>query len=70
MAGGEATEQNQDGYLPAQKSEAVSVKVLISTSKVVESGVVVRGRSEAARNVVVRAETSGLIISEPLSKGS
>ena len=70
MAGGEATEQNQDGYLPAQKSEAVSVKVLISTSKVVESGVVVRGRTEAARNVVVRAETSGLIISEPLSKGS
>jgi len=59
MAGGEITDQVEEGYLPAQKSEAVSVQVLISKSRNVESGIVVRGRTEAARNVVVRAETSG-----------
>jgi multidrug efflux system membrane fusion protein len=69
MAGGDIAEEEVDGYLPALKSEAVSVKVLISNAKTVESGVIVRGRTEAARNVVVRAETSGLVISQPLSKG-
>ena len=70
MAGGEITDETEEGYLPAQKSEAVFVQVLISKSRNVESGIVVRGRTEAARNVVVRAETSGLIISEPLLKGT
>ena len=69
MAGGEITEKEEVGYLPAQKSDAISVKVLLSNAKIVESGVVVRGRTEAARNVVVRAQTSGLVISQPLSKG-
>ena len=69
MAGGEIADEKQENYLPAQKSEAVSVQVIESKSKNVESGIVVRGRTEAARNVVVRAETSGLIISEPLLKG-
>ena len=69
MAGGEITEKKESGYLPAQKPDAISVKVLLSSAKIVESGVVVRGRTEAARNVVVRAQTSGLVISQPLSKG-
>ena len=69
MAGGEIADKMQESYLPAQKSEAVSVQVITSRSKNVESGIVVRGRTEAARTVVVRAETSGLIISEPLLKG-
>ena len=69
MAGGEIEQETEEGYIPAQKSDAVSVQVINSKSKTVESGIVVRGRTEAARKVVVRAETSGLIISEPLLKG-
>jgi len=35
-----------------------------------ESAVVLRGRTEAARQVEVRAETSGLVASDPLPRGS
>ena len=35
-----------------------------------ESAVVLRGRTQAARQVEARAETSGLVISEPLPRGS
>ncbi len=48
----------------------VSVLVLRSASQTVDSGIVLRGRTEASRKVVVRAETSGLVVSEPLPKGS
>ena len=41
-----------------------------STARAVETGVVLRGRTEAAREVDVRAETSGLVTSEPLRKGA
>lgn len=36
----------------------------------VETAVVLRGRTEAARRVEVRAETAGLVVSEPLRRGS
>jgi multidrug efflux system membrane fusion protein len=36
----------------------------------VESGVVLRGRTEAARRVEVRAETTGLVVSDPLRRGA
>jgi membrane fusion protein, multidrug efflux system len=36
----------------------------------IESGVILRGRTEAARRVEVRAETSGLVASEPRPRGS
>ena len=48
----------------------VSVVAMKSTAQEVHSGIVLRGRTEAARNVDVRAETTGLVISEPLPKGS
>ncbi len=48
----------------------VAVVALKSEASVVDSAVVVRGRTEAARQVDVRAETSGLVISEPLRKGA
>ena len=47
----------------------VSVIALRSESQVVDSAVVLRGQTEAARKVEVRAEISGLIVSEPLRKG-
>ncbi|GIT92487.1 hemolysin D [Jannaschia pagri] len=49
---------------------AVSVVALRSTAREVPDAVMVRGQSEAARSVVVQAETSGIVISEPLRKGA
>jgi membrane fusion protein, multidrug efflux system len=57
--------------LPAVETRPpVSVLVLKSTAQSVDSGIVLRGRTEAVRNIDVRAEISGLVISEPLQKGS
>ncbi len=47
----------------------VSVIAMSSTARDIENAVVVRGRTEASRRVVVRAETSGQVISAPLHKG-
>lgn len=59
----------------AQTEEAsgqsrVKVVGLRSRAQPVDSSVVLRGRTEAPRSVEVRAETSGLIISEPLRRGA
>ncbi|EPX79244.1 efflux RND transporter periplasmic adaptor subunit [Litoreibacter arenae] len=51
-------------------ARVVSVVALKSTAQGVDNAVVLRGRTEAARQVDVRAETSGLVKSEPLRKGS
>ena len=48
----------------------VSVVAVQSLASSVDGAVVLRGRTEAARQVDVRAETSGLIINEPSRKGS
>ena len=49
---------------------AVSVVALKSKATQVDNAVLVRGRTEAARQVDVRAETTGLVISNPLRKGA
>ncbi len=48
------------------------IKVVVRTSQEqsIENAVILRGRTEAARSVVVRAETNGAVISEPLRKGA
>ncbi|MDJ1014938.1 MAG: efflux RND transporter periplasmic adaptor subunit [Paracoccaceae bacterium] len=51
-------------------SQGVSVVVLKSEAATVDGAVILRGRTEAARQVDVRAETSGQVISEPLRKGA
>ncbi|ROU02348.1 efflux RND transporter periplasmic adaptor subunit [Histidinibacterium lentulum] len=53
---------------PAQP--AIRVVATTSTAQTIDSGVVLRGRTEAARSVEVRAETSGLVISEPKRAGA
>ncbi len=55
---------------PADEIEPVSIVALSSTAEEIESGIVLRGRTEAARKVDIRAETTGLVISEPLRKGA
>jgi multidrug efflux system membrane fusion protein len=54
---------------PAQE-QGFRVVAVHSTASEISSFVLVRGRTEAARQVDVRAETSGKVISDPLRKGS
>jgi len=56
---------------PSQNSAPiVSVAILPSTAQNVDSAVTVRGATRATRQVDLRAETSGRIISQPLRKGA
>ncbi|WP_323764343.1 efflux RND transporter periplasmic adaptor subunit [Marinovum sp.] len=50
--------------------EGVRVVARHSQAEVVDTAVILRGQTEAAREVSVMAETSGLVISEPLRKGA
>lgn len=67
------------GVLAAETAEAdsdapqaplVRVVVTRSQSQPVSNNVVLRGRSEAMRQVEIRSETSGLVVSEPLRRGT
>ena len=53
-----------------EASTAVGVVVIRSQARQVDSAVVLRGQTEADRQVILRAETSGLVISPPARKGS
>ena len=52
------------------EAELVRVVALHSEAQVVDTAVILRGQTEADRQVEVRAETSGAVISEPLRKGA
>ncbi|MEM9579764.1 MAG: efflux RND transporter periplasmic adaptor subunit, partial [Pseudomonadota bacterium] len=52
------------------QSAAIRVSAMRSTARQIDSAVILRGETEAARQVDVRAETSGQVISEPLRKGA
>lgn len=60
----------EDTAPEAAADRRVHVLVRKSEARAVENAVLVRGQTEAARQVVVMAETSGAVISEPLAKGS
>lgn len=51
-------------------NKPIAVVVLRSVAEPVESGLVLSGRTEAARKVDVRSEAMGLLISEPIQKGA
>ena len=48
----------------------VSVVAVHSKARPIDRAVVVRGQTEADRQVELRAETSGQVVSEPLRKGN
>ncbi|WP_439155644.1 efflux RND transporter periplasmic adaptor subunit [Yoonia sp.] len=54
----------------ADSNAGVNVVAIHSVAQTIDSAVILRGRTEAARQVTVAAETSGLVISEPLRKGT
>lgn len=69
----EVDETEDDTAEPVDASPSdglVSVVVARTVGETIDSAVILRGRTEAARSVVVSSETSGLVISEPLPKGS
>ena len=53
----------------AEAVDPVHVVVLRSIARDVPDAIMVRGQSEAAREVVVQAETTGRVVSEPLRAG-
>lgn len=65
VAAEEATAQTEP-----EPERLVSVVALKSRAQSIDSAVLLRGRTEAARQVIVAAETSGKVISEPLRKGT
>jgi membrane fusion protein, multidrug efflux system len=56
---------------PQAEAGTPLIKVFVTRSEasILDNAVILRGETEAARQVDVRAETSGLVISEPLRKG-
>ncbi|WP_299670626.1 efflux RND transporter periplasmic adaptor subunit [uncultured Roseobacter sp.] len=75
FGGGDATEEPADTTPadPAAEDDAAGlVKVVVqrSLARQVDTAVMLRGQTEAARTVDVRAETSAIVVSEPLRKGA
>ncbi len=72
--GGEAETTAGAEETPAALEEdaapLVKVVVLRSVARQVDTAVTLRGQTEAARTVDVRAETSATVVSEPLRKGA
>ena len=65
----EDTEATMDEAAP-EGAALTSVVAVKSTAQEISGVVLLRGRTEAARQVDVRAETSGKVVSDPLRKGS
>jgi len=55
---------------PVSGDRLVSVVALRSVGQEIDSAVLLRGQTEAARQVQVSAETTGRIVSQPLRKGA
>lgn len=58
------------GPAQAPADASMSVVAMASAATLVQNAVIARGRTEAARQVTVRAETGGLVRSEPLRRGA
>ena len=71
---GDGPELNSEVEIVTSKTEkskkVISVVVVKSIAKTIDSAVVLRGETAAARLVEVRSETSGQVVSEPLKKGA
>jgi multidrug efflux system membrane fusion protein len=72
FAGVSASTESSEVATTAAEAGAPLVKVVVTRSeaRILDNAVILRGETEAARQVDVRAETSGLVISEPLRKGA
>lgn len=66
----EVEEPSEDTSTETSAQSVVRVVALRSQARVIDSAVVVRGETEAERQVDVMAETSGPVVSDPLRKGA
>ncbi|MBE0414601.1 efflux RND transporter periplasmic adaptor subunit [Yoonia sp.] len=68
----ETASDNADNAAPdaTESLEGVRVVAMRSAAQTIDSAVILRGQTQAAREVTVAAETSGAVISEPLRKGA
>ena len=70
---GDGPELNTEASVALSKTKkrekTISVVVVKSTAKTIDSAVILRGETAAARSVEVRSETSGQVVNEPLRKG-
>lgn len=69
-ASDEAVTQDASADDATPQDDRIHVLVRASVAQPVSDGILARGQTEAARQVEVRAETQGLVISEPLRKGA
>lgn len=69
-AKGATTVQTPAGDAADEGGGPVAVVAITSVAAEVQNAVRARGRSEAARQVEVRSETSGLVVSDPLRRGA
>ena len=65
------TQTDEPTQADASDADSGIVKVVVqkSQARMIDSAVILRGETQAARSVTVRAETSGQIINDPLRKG-
>ena len=70
---GDGPELNTDASVALSKKKKsekpIAVVVVKSTAKTIDSAVILRGETAAARSGEVRSETSGQVVNEPLRKG-
>jgi len=64
----ETAETETPAEAPSER-QLIKVVAMKSTAREIDSAVVLRGQTEAARSVVLRSETSGQVINQPLRKG-
>ena len=66
----EATLETTETTADTPPSNTVSVVAMRSEARQIDGAVIVRGQTEAVRQVELRAETSGRVINEPLRRGT
>ena len=59
-----------NGIGEPESEQGVRVVAIRSVARPIESGVVLRGQTEALRFVDIRSQASGLVVSQPLRKGA
>ncbi|WP_299285734.1 efflux RND transporter periplasmic adaptor subunit [uncultured Tateyamaria sp.] len=69
-ASADAEEEEEEAAAPEAGPGLIKVVVRRSTAREIDSAVILRGQTQAARQVDVRAETSSTVLSPPLRKGA
>lgn len=70
FAGANGNDGDTSEVATEEESTAIAVLAQRYTAQEIDSAVILRGQTEADRQVELRAETSGQVISEPLRKGA